>query len=167
MIYRLYLYKSVTKVYNIFQLCKKFLIFFIKNLIFFIFCPIFGLFYVIFAHFSQFVRLTGLEPARRETLDPKSSASTNSATGAFFFHFFARFWFICGCKGTQKFLFHQKFTCKFYQCVDSLTEIVISLVYLVIWCNAKFYLLTILVEGRTSREAHGPPVWECRSEGES
>ena len=31
-----------------------------------------------------FVRLTGLEPARRETLDPKSSASTNSATGAFF-----------------------------------------------------------------------------------
>ena len=37
------------------------------------------------------VRLTGLEPARRETLDPKSSASTNSATGAF-----------CGCKGTKK-----------------------------------------------------------------
>ena len=31
----------------------------------------------------SFVRLTGLEPARRETLDPKSSASTNSATGAF------------------------------------------------------------------------------------
>ena len=30
----------------------------------------------------SFVRLTGLEPARRETLDPKSSASTNSATGA-------------------------------------------------------------------------------------
>lgn len=29
-----------------------------------------------------FVRLTGLEPARRETLDPKSNASTNSATGA-------------------------------------------------------------------------------------
>lgn len=28
------------------------------------------------------VRLTGLEPARRETLDPKSNASTNSATGA-------------------------------------------------------------------------------------
>ena len=28
------------------------------------------------------MRLTGLEPARRETLDPKSSASTNSATGA-------------------------------------------------------------------------------------
>ena len=30
------------------------------------------------------VRLTGLEPARRETLDPKSNASTNSATGARF-----------------------------------------------------------------------------------
>ena len=29
-----------------------------------------------------FVRLTGLEPARRETPDPKSGASTNSATGA-------------------------------------------------------------------------------------
>ena len=29
-----------------------------------------------------FVRLTGLEPARRETPDPKSDASTNSATGA-------------------------------------------------------------------------------------
>jgi hypothetical protein len=28
------------------------------------------------------VRLTGLEPAQRELLDPKSSASTNSATGA-------------------------------------------------------------------------------------
>ncbi len=28
------------------------------------------------------VRLTGLEPALREQLDPKSSASTNSATGA-------------------------------------------------------------------------------------
>ena len=28
------------------------------------------------------VRLTGLEPAHRETLDPKSNASTNFATGA-------------------------------------------------------------------------------------
>ena len=33
-----------------------------------------------------------------ETLDPKSSASTNSATGAF-----------CGCKGTTFFLFIQIF----------------------------------------------------------
>lgn len=31
--------------------------------------------------FSE-VRLTGLEPALREQLDPKSSASTNSATDA-------------------------------------------------------------------------------------
>ena len=30
------------------------------------------------------VRLIGLEPTRRGTLDPKSSASTNSATGADF-----------------------------------------------------------------------------------
>ena len=36
----------------------------------------------IFAHFICLVRLTGLEPARRETPDPKSGASTNSATGA-------------------------------------------------------------------------------------
>ena len=34
---------------------------------------------------SFFVRLTGLEPAHRETLDPKSNASTNFATGATFF----------------------------------------------------------------------------------
>ncbi len=33
-------------------------------------------------HFLLDVRLTGIEPARRETLDPKSSASANSATGA-------------------------------------------------------------------------------------
>ena len=31
----------------------------------------------------MFVRLTGLEPARRETPDPKSGASTNFATSAF------------------------------------------------------------------------------------
>ena len=43
---------------------------------------------------SRYVRLTGLEPAHREILDPKSSASTNSATGACL-HF-------CGCKGTKK-----------------------------------------------------------------
>ena len=29
------------------------------------------------------VRLKGLEPSRRETLDPKSSASANSATSAY------------------------------------------------------------------------------------
>ena len=32
--------------------------------------------------FVSNVRLTGLEPALREKLDPKSSASNNSATGA-------------------------------------------------------------------------------------
>ncbi len=32
---------------------------------------------------SVVVRLTGIEPARPASLDPKSSASTNSATGAF------------------------------------------------------------------------------------
>ncbi len=32
--------------------------------------------------FVTSVRLTGLEPAHRKTLDPKSSASTNFATGA-------------------------------------------------------------------------------------
>ena len=31
------------------------------------------------------VRMTGLEPARRETLEPKSSASANSATSAYLF----------------------------------------------------------------------------------
>ena len=31
---------------------------------------------------TRTVRLTGLEPARRKTPDPKSGASTNSATGA-------------------------------------------------------------------------------------
>ena len=36
------------------------------------------------------VRLIGLEPTRRETLDPKSSASTNFATGA-----------ILRCKGSD------------------------------------------------------------------
>ena len=43
------------------------------------------------------VRLTGLEPARRETLDPKSNASTNSATGAILTLAFCD----CGCKGNQ------------------------------------------------------------------
>ena len=34
-------------------------------------------------HFGSFVvRPIGLEPTRRKTLDPKSSASTNFATGA-------------------------------------------------------------------------------------
>ena len=40
----------------------------------YVYCPYNPYFYV--------VRLTGLEPARRKTPDPKSGASTNSATGA-------------------------------------------------------------------------------------
>ena len=81
------LYKSVTKVGIIFRFCKFFLVFFSKTrkilLTFGHFCH----FRSIFLHFFVFltVRLTGLEPARRETLDPKSSASTNSATGADFY----------------------------------------------------------------------------------
>ena len=55
------------------------------------------------------VRLTGLEPAHREILDPKSSASTNSATGANRRVNFGLTMSIpfrvpdfCGCKGTKK-----------------------------------------------------------------
>ena len=50
----MHLYKSVTKVGIIFQLCKKNLIFFIKNLVFLFFCPIFGLPEVFFAYFALF-----------------------------------------------------------------------------------------------------------------
>jgi hypothetical protein len=32
---------------------------------------------------SFLVQMTGIEPARRKTLDPKSSASANSATSAY------------------------------------------------------------------------------------
>ena len=46
------------------------------------------------------VRLTGLEPARRETPDPKSGASTNSATGAKERSVFG-LWAQNGCKGTK------------------------------------------------------------------
>ena len=93
------------------------------------------------------MRLTGLEPARRETLDPKSSASTNSATGAFFLLVLGVF-AQNGCKDTKNFSFHQKFARKFYQGVFSLTEIVIALVYLVVGDDAELYLLTVtVVEG--------------------
>ena len=37
---------------------------------------------VLLFNYTLFVRLTGLEPAHRKTLDPKSSASTNFATDA-------------------------------------------------------------------------------------
>ena len=49
-----------------------------------------------FRHFHNVtkyvVRLTGIEPARIASLDPKSSASANSATGAY----------VSGDKGTTK-----------------------------------------------------------------
>ena len=94
----------------------------------------------IFCLFLCLVRLTGLEPARRETPDPKSGASTNSATGAkqdSNLHV-VRHQILSlarlpippqarknalssghnaqsGCKGTNNFSFHQKFSGKFYQ----------------------------------------------------
>ena len=82
------LYKSVTKVGIIFYLCKKNLIFFKKNINFLSKSSFSGNFCIENAHFLGFVRLTGLEPARRETPDPKSDASTNSATGAFHHAFY-------------------------------------------------------------------------------
>ena len=94
------------------------------------------------------VRLTGLEPARRKTPDPKSDASTNSATGAF-----------CSvlslsdtrsdCKGTNNISFHQKFSCKFYHCISSLTEIIVCQLNFVVWSDAELYLLAVAVVGRT------------------
>ena len=61
--------------------------------------PTFSIFIVCFTKTTlSLVRLTGLEPARRETLDPKSNASTNSATGAILIATFR----VCGCKGTKK-----------------------------------------------------------------
>lgn len=43
---------------------------------------------VLLFNYTLFVRLTGLEPAHRKTPDPKSGASTNSATSALFISFF-------------------------------------------------------------------------------
>ena len=45
---------------------------------------------------SIFVRLIGLEPTRRETPDPKSGASTNSATSASRVYRNRRFFHLCG-----------------------------------------------------------------------
>ena len=72
-------------------MCKKILIFFIKNFDFLSFSSFSEVFCTKNAlSAAGFVRLTGLEPARRKTPDPKSDASTNSATGAFH-HVFPRF----------------------------------------------------------------------------
>ena len=96
----------------------------------------------------MFVRLTGLEPARRGTLDPKSSASTNSATGAFPLSLTVVF-LSKRCKDTNSFSFHQKIPCKFYQRIDSLTKIVIGLLDLVVGGDAELDLLTVAVVGGT------------------
>ena len=105
---------------------------------------VFGHFY---AHFCLSVRLTGLEPARRETLDPKSSASTNSATGAFL-RFLIQFVSQNGGKVTNYFSFHQKFTCKFYDSVFSLTKIFFALVDEMVGGDAELYLLAVTVVRR-------------------
>ena len=49
-------------------------------------------------HFcSPFVRMTGLEPTRRKTLDPKSSAATNYATSAFAIAKVVLYWAFSKC----------------------------------------------------------------------
>ena len=115
---------------------------------------VFGLFY---AHFCLYVRLTGLEPARRETLDPKSSASTNSATGAFL-RFLIQFVSQNGGKVTNYFSFHQKFTCKFYDCIFSLTKIVAGQSHFVVRGNAKFYRLSLGIIGGAGRKSDCPAI---------
>ena len=95
-----------------------------------------------------FVRLTGLEPARRGTLDPKSSASTNSATGAFTM-LSTGFYTLSGCKDTNYFSFRQKFSRKFYHSIFSLTEIVLIQTDAIVWGDAELYLLTVAVVGGT------------------
>lgn len=65
------------------------------------------------------VRLKGLEPSRLATLDPKSSASTNSATSACDG---------CGCKGTTFFGVYGKNTIIFsLDCVILVCLFVITL----------------------------------------
>ena len=90
------------------------------------------------------MRLTGLEPARRETLDPKSSASTNSATGASLLYEY-----LSVCKGNAFFLIHQKISCKFYDCVFPAEEILGGEPYLVIGGDAEFGLLVVAVVAGT------------------
>ena len=106
------------------------------------------------------VRLTGLEPARRETPDPKSDASTNSATGAFLLSFL-----ICGCKGTNFFSFHQEFTGKFYQRIFSLDKVGICERHFIVGVDAEFRLLVMAVVHGACREAHRPAIGEGRGEG--
>ena len=116
--------------------------FFLNNLHFFVFFPQNRLSFCDFNTFSIIcgVRLTGLEPARRETPDPKSDASTNSATGALLLSFL-----ICGCKGTNFFSFHQEFTGKFYQRIFSLDKVGICERHFIVGVDAEFRLLVMAV----------------------
>ena len=101
------------------------------------------------------VRLTGLEPARRETPDPKSGASTNSATGA---HMTSRGYRDSDCKGTKLFSFYQKFSGKFYDRIFAAYEILVTQSDCVVGRNAKLYLLLVAVVGGAGGETHRPSV---------
>ena len=65
---------------------------------------------------EETVRLTGLEPARRETPDPKSGASTNSATGA------TTRLRKCGCKGTTNLRTVQIYSDKSFRAVSTMVS---------------------------------------------
>ena len=109
------------------------------------------------------MRLTGLEPARREhqilslaRLPIPPQARIDEVNSNFM---------ICGCKVTQNFSFSQKFSCKFYQCVTSFGKIGVSLTHGIVGGDAEFYLLTVPVVRGTSREAHRPSVRQGGGEG--
>ena len=97
-----------------------------------------------FCPFFCFVRLTGLEPARQKhqilslaRLPIPPQAQKNALYSG------------CqtqnGCKGTNYFSFCQKFSCKFYQRILSLKEILVCQTDGIVWCDAKLHLLTVFV----------------------
>ena len=100
------------------------------------------------------VRLTGLEPAHREILDPKSSASTNSATGAFLT--------LAGAKVIlfTEFskLFSQNFSCFLNDEVDALRCSFVCQGYIDVRIDAEFRMLLVAVVHGTSRETDAPSV---------
>ena len=98
-----------------------------------------------FRGFLRFVRLIGLEPTRPESPDPKSGASTNSATSAF-----CRFFCKRGCKVTNFSLFHQKFASKFYQSILSSCKIIVSKCHIMVGSDTELRILTVSVVHRTS-----------------
>ena len=101
-----------------------------------------------------YVRLTGLEPARRETPDPKSGASTNSATGALI----ATVVIDSGRKGMIFFSFHQKFSGKFYQSIFAAAEVFVCQPDGIVGRDAEFGVLTVAVVHRAGGEANHPSV---------